>query len=52
MSYWGFVDQLPLGCDVPDVTSALAGGNKETWLESVQENNGQVNMNGNRLEKS
>jgi len=49
VSYWGFVDQLPLGCDVPDVTSALAGGNKETWLESVQENNGQVNMNGNRL---
>jgi len=51
VSYWGFVDQLPLGCDVPDVTSSLnqGGGNKEAWMESVQENGGQVNMNGGRL---
>ena len=53
VSYWGFVDQLPLGCDVPDVTSAMtSGGNKEAWMESVQENGGGTNVNGGRLDKS
>jgi len=31
-SYWGFVDSLQLGCDVPDVSLP----NKDSWLENLQ----------------